>query len=71
MKIGEAVDNLWLGVRVARKGWHGKDMSLAMQIPDAKSKMTEPYVYLNIGQKKIPWNCSQADLLADDWMIVG
>lgn len=57
--------------RVARKGWNGKGMWLALQTPDANSKMTEPYVYMSTAQGGlIPWLASQADLLATDWEIV-
>ena len=71
MKIGEAVTLMEAGHRVCRAGWNGKDMWLALQVPDKKSKMTEPYVYMQTAQGGlIPWLCSQADLLADDWMRV-
>lgn len=66
--IGWAVKQLHNGSKVARAGWNGKGMWLALQIPDAHSKMGHPYVYLKGADgKMIPWNCSQADLLATDW----
>jgi len=69
--IGEAIEVMRRGARVARKGWNGKNMWLALQVPDERSKMTEPYVYLRTAQGGlIPWPCSQADLLASDWVIV-
>lgn len=71
MEIGEAVQALRDGHRVARAGWNGKGMWIALQLPDAYSKMTEPYVYMQTAQGGwIPWWCSQADLLADDWEVV-
>lgn len=67
MKIGEAITLMRAGERVARAGWNGKGMWLALQTPDEHSKMTEPYVYMKTAQGGlIPWLCSQADLLADD-----
>lgn len=70
MKIGEAVDAMWRGLKVRRAGWNGKGMWIAIQSPDSKSKMTEPYVYMSTAQSGlIPWLCSQADLLADDWEL--
>jgi hypothetical protein len=34
--------------------------------------MTQPYVYIHTVQgDRIPWLCSQADLLAIDWEVVG
>lgn len=69
--IGWAVKEMQNGERICRSGWNGKNMWLELQVPDANSKMTERYVYLNFGVgRRIPWNCSQADLLATDWQIV-
>ena len=66
--IGWAVSVLRMGEKVRRAGWNGKGMWLALQVPDANSKMTEPYVYMKTAQNGlIPWLCSQADLLAQDW----
>jgi hypothetical protein len=68
MKIGEAVESLRAGNRVARVGWNGKGMYLELQTPDANSKMTLPYVYMKTAQGDlVPWLCSQTDLLAYDW----
>lgn len=69
--IGQAVKEMWEGRKVQRAGWNGKNMWLALQVPDAGSKMTEPYVYMSTAQGGlIPWLCSQADLLAIDWSVV-
>jgi hypothetical protein len=66
--IGWAVKELHDGGRVRRSGWHGKGMWLELQMPDDKSKMTLPYVYMSTAQGDIvPWLCSQTDLLATDW----
>ena len=68
--IGWAVKWLEKGERLRRAGWNGRGMYIELQVPDANSKMTEPYVYMYTAQGGlIPWLCSQADLLADDWEI--
>jgi len=68
--IGWAVAQLWNGNRVSRQGWNGKHMYLQLQIPDAQSKMTLPYVYMRTAQGDlVPWLCSQTDLLATDWDV--
>ena len=68
MNIGDMVSALRNGSPMRRKGWNGKGMSLELQTPDSHSKMSEPYVFMNTVQGgRIPWLCSQADLLADDW----
>ena len=69
--IGWAVATMRNGTRVTRRGWNGKDMYLELQVPDANSKMTLPYVYMKTVQGDlVPWLCSQTDLLATDWEIV-
>jgi hypothetical protein len=68
--IGWAVKELHNGRRVRRAGWNGKGMWLALQVPDAQSKMTLPYVYMSTAQGDlVPWLCSQSDLLALDWEL--
>lgn len=69
--IGEAVKQMQDGNKVQRAGWNGKGMWLALQVPDAHSKMSLPYVYMKTADDKlVPWLCSQTDLLAVDWQIV-
>jgi hypothetical protein len=71
MNIGEAVDTLRNGDRVGRAGWNGKGMYIELQIPDAHSKMTLPYVYMYTAHGDlVPWLCSQTDLLATDWEYI-
>lgn len=71
MDIGLAIDRMRSGHKVAREGWNGKGMWLALQVPDAHSKMTLPYIYMFTAQQQlVPWLASQSDLLAQDWMVV-
>jgi hypothetical protein len=66
--IGWMVKQLFDGKRTERAGWNGKDQYLELQIPDANSKMTRPYIYMRTVQGDlVPWTCSQTDLLAKDW----
>ncbi len=68
--IGWAIKHMYNGERVRRSGWNGKNMYLELQVPDANSKMTLPYVYMRTAQGDlVPWLCSQTDLLATDWEI--
>jgi hypothetical protein len=67
--FGNALDMLRHGQRVSRLGRNGRGMWLALQVPDAHSKMTQPYVYMYTAQGDlVPWLPSQADLLAEDWV---
>ena len=71
MDIGRAIKEMWNGEAVARRGWNGKGMYLKLQVPDAHSKMTLPYVFMSTAQGDyVPWLCSQTDLLARDWEVV-
>lgn len=68
--IGQAIKELQNGNKVRRSGWNGKGMWLELQNPDAMSKMTLPYVFMFTADKhRVPWLCSQTDLLAIDWEI--
>jgi hypothetical protein len=69
--IGFAVAWMLSGKKVAREGWNGKGMWVALQRPDEGSMNRQPYVYIvPVGGERVPWVCSQADLLAADWFIV-
>jgi hypothetical protein len=69
--FGAAIDKLKTGLKVAREGWNGKGMWIAMQVPDANSKMGLPYIYMStVGGKLVPWLASQTDVLAEDWSEV-
>ena len=77
MDFGDALRFLKAGNKVARDGWNGKGLWLELQLPDAGSKMTLPYVYLNYPDDarnnpgaRVPWLASQTDMLAEDWEIV-
>ena len=68
--IGWAVKQLWEGQHVCRAGWNGRNMYLALQIPDEHSANTLPYVWIRtVTGYRVPWICSQTDLLATDWEI--
>jgi len=78
MTCGDAIAKLTLGLRVRRAGWNGKDMWLKLQVPDERSKMTLPYIYIEypVGHPaypegaRVPWLASQTDMLAEDWGVV-
>ena len=71
MDFGHALHALKCGDKVTRLGWNGKDMWLALQVPDANSKMTLPYVYMRTAQGDlVPWLASQSDILASDWQRI-
>lgn len=77
VKVGEAATFGWAlqmlrgGKKVAREGWNGKGMWLALQVPDEHSKMSLPYIYMRTaGGQLVPWLASQTDMLGEDWVAV-
>ena len=69
--FGEAISELKKGNKVTRKGWNGKNMWLGLQVPDANSKMTLPYIYMKTADNnQVPWLASQTDMLSEDWEVV-
>jgi hypothetical protein len=70
--IGWALKQMQHGAKVARAGWNGRGMWLALQRPDDDSKMTLPYIYMSTAQGDlVPWLASQTDILATDWDVFG
>jgi len=80
LNFGYAIEALRNGQRVSRKGWNGKGIFIELQIPDNKSKMSHPYIYIDttglISDNKdaprslVPWLPSQTDMLSCDWCIL-
>ena len=68
--FGWAIRQLKQGSRMCRSGWNGKGMYLELQVPDAGSKMTLPYIFMRTVQgDNVPWLASQTDMLCTDWML--
>lgn len=71
LNFSEALDYLKNGSKIAREGWNGKGMYLALQKPDENSKMKRPYIYIVPSEEfVVPWVASQADLLSEDWYTI-
>lgn len=86
--FGDAIRALKDGKRVAREGWNGKGMWLAlmgaMTVPEgmvnARTKAHVPTGDLIVGAYIVMWTAqgvwqpgwlaSQADMLAEDWVIL-
>lgn len=47
LSFSRALELLKVGARLQRDGWNGKGMWIEVQWPDANSKMTLPYLFLN------------------------
>jgi hypothetical protein len=71
MNFGDALYALEHDKKVARTGWNGNNMSLELQVPDTRSKMNLPYIFMNTAQgDRVPWVASQTDVLSKDWLVV-
>lgn len=74
--FGEAIRNMKNGYKVARNGWNGKEMYVTL-IPPGNAMfqgfpMQKCLAIKTADDKMQPgWLPSQADLLAEDWQIVG
>lgn len=77
MNFSQALELIKAGRKVARSGWNGAGLWLEIQRPDARSKMTLPYIFMsypdnakNTPGARVPWLASQTDLLSEDWVEV-
>lgn len=86
MNFSEALDSVKLGARIARAGWNGKDMFLFLVpgstftvnrppllgiYPEGTKIEYHAHIDMKTAQGYVvPWLASQADLLAEDWVIV-
>ncbi len=79
LSFGQAIEALksrW-GVRVARKGWNGKNMWIAYvnagwsahhEVAAIVPEHTLPFIVMYSATGEfVPWLASQTDMLADDW----
>ena len=59
------------GRKVTRKSWNGSGQFLALQVPDAHSKMKRPCIYISPGRRRPgAVGCIQSYLLANDWEVL-
>lgn len=84
MNIGEAVEHVKLGYRVARKGWNGKGMYVYYVPANSYPAQTEAarkefgdmvpyreYLALKTAQGDVAtWSPSGSDTLATDWEVI-
>ena len=82
LTFGGALEFLKKGYKVARAGWNGKGMWLVLihgwDIEEESSLRcdideleTSPWIGMKTADNKfVPWVTSQADVLAEDWVLV-
>lgn len=71
MKFGIALtmlqDGLCEGIRLPK--WDDS-VVIRMQTPDANSKMTHPYLYVESRYGCVPWKETMVELFAENWELV-
>lgn len=71
MTFGDALRDVKNGAAIQREGWNGKGLKVLAQFPDANSKMSLPYLYIEYPDgQRCPWLASQTDIMAEDWRTV-
>lgn len=80
--FGEAIKYVKRGLKVARQGWNGKGMWLCLSGAVAEAPQSNfvledvvkgflPWIGMKTADNHfVPWLASQADMLAEDWVIV-
>ncbi len=84
--FGDALECLWRGVKVRRRGWNGKGMFLFLvpgstfQVnrapllgiyPEGTVVNYQPHIDMKTANDTVvPWLASQSDVLADDWEAI-
>lgn len=84
MSFGLAIEAAKKGKRIARKGWNGKGQyvelasCIAYTAPDGQVVNAEheaigsqAFAFVGTSGVQLGWLASQADMLAEDWQIIG
>ena len=84
LSFGLAIEAAKKGMKIARAGWNGKNQyvelaerisyeNAAHEVINAKHKAigNKALAFVGTSGVQLGWLASQADMLADDWMIVG
>ncbi len=76
LDFSKALDALKRGETVSRYGWDNSNISVHLQVPDANSKMTKPYLYMEKkldefgAVERFPLDLSCESIMAEDWFII-
>ena len=83
MDFGSAIMNMKEGLKIARKGWNGKHQyiqlasGISYKTPDGKIVNCDheaignrAIAFVGTSGVQMGWLASQADMLAEDWMVV-
>jgi len=69
MNFGEAFEQVKKGAAMRLPQWK-YDVLIKAQYPDANSKMTAPYLYVESMSGRVPWKETMIELFSEDWEVV-
>lgn len=73
MNFGNAFEAVKKGKAMRLPHWK-EDIVVRSQYPDAHSKMTAPYLYVESIRdgkvRRIPWKETMIELFSEDWIVV-
>lgn len=69
MNFGEAFEQTKKGKSMRLPQWQS-DVLIKAQYPDANSKMTAPYLYVESRFGKVPWKETMIELFSENWEVV-
>lgn len=69
MTFGDALEAVKKGKGMRLPHWK-KDVVIRAQYPDAHSKMTAPYLYVDSRYGRVPWKETMIELFSEEWEIV-
>jgi hypothetical protein len=67
--FGDCLRSAKAGLSFRLPKWE-KDVLISMQIPEAHSKMTHPYLYVSSRFGCVPWIPTMVEMLSEEWDIV-
>jgi len=69
MNFGQAFEQVRNGKGMRLPAWK-PDVVIRAQFPDANSKMTAPYLYVESRFGRVPWKETMIELFSEDWVVV-
>ena len=69
MNFGDAFKAVKAGSAMRLPQWQ-EDVEIKAQYPDANSKMTAPYLYVESRFGRVPWKETMMELFSEEWEVV-
>lgn len=68
MNFGQAFESVKEGKGMRMPQW-SSDVVVRAQFPDEHSKMTAPYLFVEIRFGRVPWKETNIELFAENWEV--